>query len=135
MYISHLSTYADLNSVQGARTLPRVRKRPEIFDAWRRPSFRELEISSGSTAIIGSSRSSDRFLAPRRSAFDSPSSSFYSNKDPINLSTEERLLRDPSVSLDAFDPKINPATTTPKTKQPHVRRTNRRSGGEGGKPT
>ena len=118
---------------QGASTLPRVRKHPEVSPTWRRPSLRALELSSGSTATINSSRSPDRFLAPRRPALEPSSSSFQSNKDPNNLTTEERLLRDPRVSVDAFDSQINLVATVPKTKQPPVRRNNRRSRGEGGK--
>ena len=110
-----------------------MRNRPEVSTAWRRPSLRALELSAGPSAAISSSRSPDRFLAPRRPVLEPSSSSFHSNKDPSTLSTEERLLRDPSVSLDAFDSQTNSTATTPKTKHPHVRRNNRHSGGEGGK--
>lgn len=98
-------------------TLPSRRPITSIF---RRPSLKVFE-SNSSTKSTNSAKSPDRFL-PRRPAFGSAAQCFRVNKDPQNLSTNEKLLRNGEASPDAFNPRRRASSPIPSTIRPVSRR-------------
>jgi len=113
-------------------TLPRLHPRSKITGYLRRRSLKTFESNSTSKSG-GSLRSPDRFVPRRRPDLDSVIQSFRANKEPKELSTEEKLLRHKDVSPDAFNPRRRVSSPIPQANRPVSRRnySGRRSGSGG----
>lgn len=86
-----------------------------------RPSLKTFDTDSSSKAT-NSLSSPDRFLPRRRSTLDSAIEGFRANKDPKNLSTDERLFRHKDASPNAFSSRQRVTSPTPITNAPASRR-------------
>ncbi|PQE17395.1 meiosis-specific apc c activator ama1 protein [Rutstroemia sp. NJR-2017a BVV2] len=77
--------------------------------------------STPTKKCTGSLRSPDRFLPFLRDSQQS-TQTFRANKDPDTLSTYEKLIRNSSASLDAFQPRRRVTTPIPLAVRPDTRR-------------
>ncbi|KFY50842.1 hypothetical protein V495_00066 [Pseudogymnoascus sp. VKM F-4514 (FW-929)] len=93
-------------------TMPRLNSKNGMSKLHSRPSLRLPSAGPNATRFSGSLRSPDRFLASVDYQ-DSSVQKFRINKDPQLLSPSEKLVRDDSVSLDAFSPRRNFTTPNP----------------------
>lgn len=81
----------------------------------------------------GSLKSPDRFLPMRRLTLDSAIDSFRANKDPITLTSDERLVRNKYASVDSFSQRRRVSSPIPLGNKPRQARTfsgNRNGGGK-----
>ena len=129
------SSEEESSSLSGAYTLPCRNLRSEASGARRRPSIKRFE-TNGGTKSYGSLKSLDRFVPRRRLTLDLFVESFRANKDPKNLSPDEKLLRNNKATPDAFNPRrsvTSSPTPVPLQNRPLGRRhaSANRSGGAG----
>ncbi|KAJ8059812.1 hypothetical protein OCU04_011443 [Sclerotinia nivalis] len=101
-------------------TLPRfnIKSRPTLSNTLR---ARTSVDSTQTRKSLSSLHSPDRFL-PVLKRSDSAAQSFRANKDPGTLSPYERLMRNSSASLDAFNPRRRATSPIPLASRPDSRR-------------
>lgn len=99
----------------GSSTLPRTKKSGGNGKVHKRPSLRSFDTGS---SISGPYKSRDRFLPVRRSSLEPAIQSFRINKNPLVLSMEEKLHRNPLVSSDSFGPQRRVVTAPSTTNSP-----------------
>jgi hypothetical protein len=114
----------------GICTMPRLNSRNGVSKLHPRPSLKSFYGGSNGKRSSGSLRSPDRFLSSV-DCQDSSVQKFRVNKDPRQLSPSEKIVRDDSVSLDAFSPRRN--FTTPNAPVTELTRGNAAPTRSGGK--